>query len=431
MSNYGNSNQFRPRLPQLPSVSGEKSVPSDSIHSSAASPVSLSQWPLGPGPVKPPAVFLPGAPSMPDVPTASLEAVLSNSESPASASVRKKKRSRVLWTLTGIIAALSIIVGGTLVNTKAIADVTLTRISAQNATQYIGGGGIVFPRQKLDLSYPVAERVVDVLVKAGDTVQPNQALIRLDPTQLNAQIKQASDNVAAAQAYLNSVSVSGNAISIAQAQQQYDLAKNKYNALVAQTSFPLVHDGSLVSPMRGVITSVNINSGEVFPADATLLTIMDESVVIVHAKVPLANIDQISHGAAAEVTPSALPGRIFRGIVTSIIPQVDAQTDTFEIWVSVANPQAMLLPGMSAFVRILLSHRAFEVPRLAVLNPVHGPVVFAVQGQRAFLRPVQITGRTGDTILIDQGLSIGDDVVLVGQDNLRDGQEVHVRMVEG
>src|ERR1700730_10533026 len=49
-------------------------------------------------------------------------------------------------------------------------------------SQDIGGGGIVYPRQQLDLSYPVAERVVDVLVKPGDQVKPDQPLIKLDPT---------------------------------------------------------------------------------------------------------------------------------------------------------------------------------------------------------------------------------------------------------
>lgn len=432
MNTYEGHNQFQswPGSPQLPPVPEEQDREVGSTYSQTSAPISLSQWPLGPGPVKPPTLFLPEVPKTPEL-SVGLDAVLQKQEAPASVSARKKTRSRVAWTITSILAVLGIIVVATLVNTKAIADVTLTQVSAKNATQYIGGGGIVFPRQKLDLSYPVAERVVDVLVKAGDTVQPNQALIRLDPTQLDAQVKQAADNVAAAQAYLNSVSVSGNAINIAQAQQQYDLAKNKYNALVAQTSFPLLHNGSLVSPMRGVITSVNINPGEVFAADTVLLTIMDESVVIVHAKVPLANIDQVAHGAQAEVTPSSLPGRIFHGTVTSIIPQVDAQTDTFEIWVSIANPQQMLLPGMSAFVRVPLPRRAFAVPRLAVLNPTHGPVVFVVQGPRAYLRPVQIAGRIDDMILIDKGLSSGDNVVLVGQDRLHDGQEVRVRMVEG
>jgi len=309
-------------------------------------------------------------------------------------------------------------------------DVTLYQVSEHTVTQYSGGGGMVFPHQQFTLSYPVVEYAVDVLVKAGDQVSPNQPLLKLDPTRLNAQIKQLSDDVTAAQAYLSSVSTTGNAASIAQAQQQYTLAKNKYNALLAESSSLLLHDGSLISPMSGVITTVNVNSGEIFAADAPLLVIMDEATVIVHVKVPLADLSYVHTGELAVVTPSALPNLDFQGTISAIVPQADPQTDTFEAWVSVPNPHKTLLPGMSAFVRIQIPEQALVVPRLAVLNPSHRPTTFVVRNQFAYLQPVQIDALIGDQILIHTGLKVGDQVVLVGQNVLRNNQRVHVRSVE-
>lgn len=343
----------------------------------------------------------------------------------------KKKRIIVVSIVLAIILLLAMIAVFVWRATQGVEEITLYQVGAQSVTSYVGGGGIVFPLQRLDLSYPFAERVIDVLVKAGDEVSLNQTLLRLDPTQLDAQVQQAADNMAAAQAYLNTVSASGNAIRIAQAQQQYNLAKNKYNALVAQTSFPLIHNGNLVSPMNGVVTSVNIDPGEVFPADTPLLTIMDESTAIVRVKVPLANLGQVNIGQDALVTPSALPNLSFHGKVCSIIPQADPQTDTFEVWVSVTNPTKALLPGMSAFVRVHTSKQALEVPRLVVLNPDRGAEVFVVRDQHAYLRHVEVAGRLNDMILIDKGLSPGDKLALVGLDELRDGQMVHVRSTEG
>ncbi|MBV9613861.1 MAG: efflux RND transporter periplasmic adaptor subunit [Ktedonobacteraceae bacterium] len=309
-------------------------------------------------------------------------------------------------------------------------DVILYQVSEHNVTQYSGGGGMVFPRQQFTLSYPGVEYAVDVLVKVGDQVARNQPLIRLDPTRLNAQIKQMSDDVAAAQAYLSSVSAGGNAASIAQAQQQYTLTRNKYNALVAESSSLLLHNGNLISPMSGVVTAVNVSSGEIFAADAPLLVIMDESTVIVHVKVPLANLSQIHTGEQAIVTPSALPNLNFQGTISSIVPQADPQTDTFEVWVSIPNPHQTLLPGMSAFVRIQAAGQALVVPRLAVLNPSLEPVTFVVRNQCAYLQPVRIEATVGDRIFVHDGLKIGDRVVLVGQNALRNGQRVSVSSVE-
>ena len=314
---------------------------------------------------------------------------------------------------------------------KGVPNVGLYQVGAKKLVdEYAGGGGIVFPRQQLDISYPLSERVLAVRVKAGDQVVPNQALIQLDPTQINAQIAQAADDVAAAQAYLNSVSGLNNPITIAQAQQAYQLAQNRYNSLVAQAASPTLNKGNIISPMRGVVTAVNINPNEVFAPNTILLTIMDQSTVIVHAKIPLSDLGQVRLGLLVVVTPSALPDTSFQGTVTSVIPQADPQTDTFEVQVEVKNPQQMLLPGMSAFVRIQGKSQGFVLPRAAVLNPDQDAIVFIVRNQHAYMQRVHVVGRSVDTIFVDAGVSPDDTIVLVGIDQLHDGQQVNVTTIE-
>jgi multidrug efflux pump subunit AcrA (membrane-fusion protein) len=41
--------------------------------------------------------------------------------------------------------------------------------------------------------------------------------------------------------------------------------------------------------------------------------------------------------------------------VSSVIPQADTQTDTFEAWVRIDNQKEMLLPGMKVSVRIAVA----------------------------------------------------------------------------
>ncbi len=344
----------------------------------------------------------------------------------------------IVLALLLLLDGLALAVWRFVIVPHSVPNVTLYRVGGlQNVTLDIGGGGLVYPLQQLTISYPEAERVLAVLVKAGDQVTANQPLIQLDPSQLNAQIKQAADDVAAAQAYLNSVSASGTAVEIAQAQQQYDRAKSRYDALVAEASSPLLNNGNLISPLSGVITTVNVGAGQVVAADTPMLVIMDESSVFVHAKIPLANLGQVQLNQQVVITPTALPNLSFNGTVSAIIPQADSQTDTFEVWVSITKPNNMLLPGMSAFVRIQAPGKAFVVPRLAVLNADSGPTVFVVTVKSRFIdspahqQAVDVVGRSTDTIYIDRGLSANDTIVLVGLDNLQDGQQVHVTSTEG
>lgn len=311
-------------------------------------------------------------------------------------------------------------------------DVTLYKAGTGTVKQDVGGGGVVFPLQQINISYPITERVVKIPIKAGDPIKVGDTLLQLDPTQINIQVRQASDQKAAALAFLNTVSVTGTATAIADAQKQYDVAQSQYNALVAQSSSILVHNGNIISPMAGVVTVVNINPGEVFAADTPLLTIMDESAAIVHVKIPLTDIQQVHLGQSAVITPAALPNLNLTGTVTSIIPVADAQTDTFEVWVKVQNTTQALLPGMSAFVRIQSAPaRAVVIPRMAVMNPPHDATVFLVRNQHAYLAHVHVSGRSVDNVYVDSGLSQGDTVALTGVYQLKDGQAVHVIKTEG
>lgn len=358
------------------------------------------------------------------------ETAQSSNSTATNAPVQKKK---LRWTRAIIVLSavcLSGIVFSIWWTTKGVTDVTLYQVGNQNVSPAIGGGGIVFPYQQLTISYPSTERVVAVLVKPGDMVTPNQPLLQLDPTQLSAQITQASNDVAASQAYLSSVSAGGNVLAVAQAQQQYELAKNKYNALVAQTSSTILHSGNLISPMNGIVTAVNINAGEVFAANTSLVTIMDESKVVVRVKIPLINLQQIAVGQSATVTPSALPNVNLTGVVSTIIPQADPQTDTFEVWIAVVNTNKTLLPGMSAFARIQEKRVALTVPRLALLDADHESIVFVARNSHAYIEHVQVIGQSGNSMLVSKGLHAGDRVVVVGADTLRDGQAIRTRSVE-
>ena len=297
----------------------------------------------------------------------------------------------------------------------------------QQVSQDIGGGGLVFPHQQFDLSYPATGRVLTVMVKAGDQVAASQPLLKLDPSQMDASVNQASSSVSAAQSYLNSISGTGNQIQIAQAQQSLQVAQDRYNALMSQNSSS--RNGLLLSPFKGIVSSVNITAGEVFTSGTVLLTVVDMSSVVVHARIPLANLSQVHIGLPALVTPSALPDVSINGVVTSILPQADPQTDTFEADITISQPQQQILSGMSTFVRIQVPVLAYVVPRLAVLNPDHGAVVFVVQNEQAHLQYVQVIGRSVNDLYISGNLMPGDNIVIKPLDSLRDGQAVTVKQV--
>ncbi len=318
--------------------------------------------------------------------------------------------------------------GAVLYNHFVVLSVTAFQVGQrQNVPQFIGGGGMVYSRQQFDLTSPFPARINAVLVNVGDHVKANQPLLKLDQTSLNAQLKMAQDNVGAAEAYLNSVSgaIPYNPVTVAAAQQDLSEARAKYEAMQAQAT-----SGNVTSPITGIVTMLKASPGESFGANVALLTVVDTSVLIVHAKIPLSNLSHVRVGMNAVVTPPAMASVKLQGKVISIVPQADPQTDTFEVWVQTTNNEQTLLPGMSAFVSIQGQVSAFVLPRLAVLNPDHESSVFLIRDGHAQIKEVHVVGRNGSSVFVDDGLSAGDMLVLLTLDKVHDGQGLKINKVQ-
>ncbi len=341
-------------------------------------------------------------------------------------SKRRKFRYPRTVMIFALIGVLVVVAGGVyLLNSPP--RVVAYRTHMQNVNLSIGSSGLVYAGQELHLSFPMAEQVTDVYVKPGDQVTANQPLLQLDLSRLNAQVAQAAADVAAARTYLYS------AIGTAQAgaaQLAYDQAVSRYNALQAQAASPTLHNGTLVAPFGGSVIAVTVQSGELAKANTSLVTLQSDATVIAHVQVPLASLAHVFNNQDVLVTPPAIPNLTVHGTVSSIIAQSSAATDTFEVWVTIDNTAKQLLPGMSVFARLQEPLHTLAVPRLAVINPDQGPIVFVIKHGHVSLRRVQTGGYVGDLMVIEAGLSDGDEVVLTGVDTLHDGQAIEVSKVQ-
>ena len=122
------------------------------------------------------------------------------------------------------------------------------------------------------------------------------------------------------------------------------------------------------------------------------------------------------------VAADAYPDELFRGKVSYISDQVDADTRTVRARIDVDNPSHKLRPGM--FARVTLTDPHFEstdrvsslvVPSGAVQRDGEEFVVFVAQGNNRFARHEVEVGRSaGGLTEILSGLASGDTVVVEG-----------------
>ena len=193
--------------------------------------------------------------------------------------------------------------------------------------------------------------------------------------------------------------------------QQWNVAPGDI-AQLKETGTP-VSDLVVNSPVSGYITERNALPNLFVQPDTRLYTIADLSRVWVYAQVFQDDLGRVKLGDTAQVTVDAYPGRIFRGRMESILPQVDPATRTVRVRLEVENPNVALKPGM--FVNVDLKTnlgRQLVVPASAVLQSGTRQLVFTADPSgRMEPKEVTLGPRVGDTFVVLNGLHVGQQIV--------------------
>ena len=168
------------------------------------------------------------------------------------------------------------------------------------------------------------------------------------------------------------------------------------------------------SPVDGVLMTKNIVVGQrVMPGDE-LYRLADVSTVWVMADVAEQDAGRVHVGDGATISVRALPGEIFTGKVTFILPELKAETRTAQVRIELPNLDHKLLHQMYADVTIEAARGApvLSVPSSAVIDSGLTQVAIVDLGGGKFAaRPVKLGRRGGDHVEVLEGLALGDKVV--------------------
>ncbi|MDZ4210393.1 MAG: efflux RND transporter periplasmic adaptor subunit, partial [Methylotenera sp.] len=115
------------------------------------------------------------------------------------------------------------------------------------------------------------------------------------------------------------------------------------------------------SPVSGVVVDRVVDVGQTVAASfqkPTLIKIAPElSKMQIDSSFAEADIGNIKVGQKAKFSVDAFPNRNFEGIVKQLRlnPTVTSNVVTYNVVVSVDNPEQILLPGMTAYVNIMVA----------------------------------------------------------------------------
>lgn len=209
--------------------------------------------------------------------------------------------------------------------------------------------------------------------------------------------------------------------------------------LVALQSFEHV-----TAPFDGIVTGRNVDVGAFVQsgggtggslpsnggsAPSSLFQMVQTDTVRVYITVPQSDATSIEAGQIADVRVQEFPNQVFAGRVVRTARAVDPQSRTLLTEVQIVNPKRVLLPGMYAEIRFVVSRAnpPLVVPATAMLPLTDGIHVLEVDADdRVHHCRISIVRDYGAYVEVDGGVTEGASVVLNPGDGLTDGTRVQV-----
>lgn len=243
--------------------------------------------------------------------------------------------------------------------------------------QTVSANGTLNPVKLVSVGTQVSGTVKTLYTDFNVRVKENQMLAQLDDSLLRAQLGQSEANLASARASL--ALAQSNFARIEQlfnqeyvSRQEFDQSRQALlaaQASVAQTSAAVQKDrtnlgyATIRSPVSGIVISRDVDVGQTVAASLQTPTLFkiaqDLRKMQIDSSFAEADVGQIQAGQNVSFRVDAFPGREFKGQVKEVRlnPTTQQNVVTYDVVVSVDNPEEILLPGMTAYVNVHLASR--------------------------------------------------------------------------
>ena len=333
---------------------------------------------------------------------------------------------------------------------KPLPSVVVEAVTAKDVSDQVDFVGRTEASQRVDVRARVSGTLLKRPFEEGAEVKEGAVLFEIDPAEFDADLLSAEAKLAKAQASLeeNDRSLARYEVLLkreAASEAQYDIAKSKADqsradvsaaqADVERAKLDLSY-ATITSPIAGRSGISDVDVGNIIgPDSGVLVTVLDLDPIYVLFSVGerqyLNFMEASKAGTAEKFTPQIrlANDKLYEspGKVEVVDNKVDPATGTINVRLTFPNPNHLLVPGQ--YVSVLLTgatpERRIVIPQVAVQENQAGSFVLIVDSEgRVEARPVKMGERVGVGVIVLDGLTEGETLVVEGIQKVRPGAEV-------
>ena len=325
--------------------------------------------------------------------------------------------------------------GGRIINVE-VRPIELTEFSER-----IRLTGIVTANRDVTVAAEENGVIRQLPVAKGRTVAAGQVIARIDDRILRAQVAQAraqadlAKEVADRRSRLFSEDNVGSELAVLEARADAQQAAANLDALTER-----LNRTALRAPVSGILESREVEVGSMVSMGMPVARIIEVNPAKITAGVPERFAGDVAPGTATRITFDVLPGRVFEARVSYVGTAVDPRTRTFPVEVVLPNAGRAIKPAMVANVEVVRQslREAIVVPQEALVRVENGFVAYVVEERGgttvARVRRLALGPSQRNQVVVESGLSGGERLIVVGQQQVADGDRVAIvsgeRMVE-
>lgn len=291
--------------------------------------------------------------------------------------------------------------------------------------------GTIAANNDVNIISETAGKVTAVFAKVGDYKQAGSVLFQVDDELKKAALMSAEANYEKAkkdferfQQLYKEKSASDSQLDQAKlgfslAEAQYIVAKRQYN------------DTQIKTPISGYVTARYADVGSMVqgaPQATLVANVVDISKLKVKLNVAEKDVFALKVNDPVSITVDVYPGKVFKGKIESISYKAD-EAHTYPVEVTLFNESKNpLKAGMFARVEFssLQERKSIVIPREALVGSVKQAQVFVVENGIAKMKNIVVGREAGTSIEVLQGLSVGEKIVVNGQNNIVENTPVTV-----
>lgn len=289
--------------------------------------------------------------------------------------------------------------------------------------------GSIEANEVVDLRSEISGIIERLNFDEGSEVTAGQVLIKINDSELRAQLEQAQtrselagENERRAKLLLEKEAIS---------QEEYDIASADYRMAMAQIQLIQAQLSKTLirAPFSGRLGLRSVSKGSYITPTSTIAQLVNINSVKLQFSIPEKYASNVDVGTEVKFNVQGYDQE-FVAKIYALEPLIDESTRTLRVRALTKNPNSKLIPG--SFANVVFPLETIEsgllVPTEALIPIQNGKKLFLKKNGKAKEVKVETGGRSDSVILITKGVASGDTVLTSGVMSLRDGSTVKVML---